>query len=40
MTLMWVLYLGIGKVVIIQTGVLLLIGCLIFQRREVSEISV
>ncbi len=36
--LMWVL-LGIGKLVFIKTGILLLIGCLLFHRREVSEVS-
>jgi ABC-type transport system involved in multi-copper enzyme maturation permease subunit len=37
-TLMWVL-MGIGRLVLIQTAALLLIACLIFRRREVSEIS-
>ena len=38
-TLKWVL-LGVGQLVLIQTSTLLLIACLLFQRREVSEVSV
>jgi len=37
-TLKWVL-LGVGRLVLIQTSVLLLIACLLFRRREVSEVS-
>jgi hypothetical protein len=38
-TLMWVL-LGVGKLLILHTGILLLIACLVFRRRQVSEISI
>jgi hypothetical protein len=38
-TLKWVL-IGLGKLVAVQTGILLLAACLLFQRREVSEVSV
>lgn len=38
-TLMWVLV-GLGKVVVVKTGVLLLAACLVFQRRQVAEVSV
>jgi hypothetical protein len=38
-TLRWVLQ-GIGQLGMLQAGVLLLLGCLIFHRREVAEISV
>jgi hypothetical protein len=38
-TLMWVL-LGIGRLVLIQTFAVLLVACLMFRRREVSEVSV
>ena len=37
-TLMWVL-LGVGNLVVLKTGILLILACLLFQRREVSEIS-
>jgi hypothetical protein len=39
-TLKWVLFLGLGRLVLIQTSILLLLACLLFQRREVSEVSV
>jgi hypothetical protein len=38
-TLMWVL-LAIGRLVFIQTFAVLLVACLMFRRREVSEVSV
>jgi hypothetical protein len=38
-TLLWVLQ-GFGRLAVIQTGVLLLLACLLFHRREVSEVSV
>jgi len=37
-TLMWVIT-GITRLVLIQTAALLLVACLLFRRREVSEIS-
>ncbi len=37
-TLMWVLQ-GLGNLFVLRTGILLLIACLVFQRRQVSEIS-
>lgn len=38
-TLKWVL-MGLGQMVLIKTSLLLLAACLIFQRRQVSEVSV
>jgi hypothetical protein len=38
-TLMWVL-LGLGKLLLLHTGILLMLGCLMFHRRQVAEISV
>lgn len=38
-TLVWVL-IGLGKVVVVKTGILLLAACLIFQRRQVAEVAV
>ena len=38
-TLMWVLA-GVLWVVIVRTGIVLLAACLLFQRREVAEVSV
>jgi len=38
-TLKWVL-MGLGQMVVIQTSLLLLAACLIFRRRQVSEVSV
>jgi hypothetical protein len=38
-TLMWVLV-GLGKVVLVKTSILLLAACLVFQRRQVAEVSV
>ncbi len=38
-TLKWVL-MGVGNLVLIKTTIVLLVACLIFQRREVSEVSV
>lgn len=37
-TLMWVL-MGVGRLVLIQAAAMLLVACLLFRRREVSEIS-
>ncbi|HRX85288.1 MAG TPA: hypothetical protein P5572_09750, partial [Phycisphaerae bacterium] len=38
-TLVWVL-MGIGRLVFIQSFAVLLVACLLFRRREVSEVSV
>jgi len=38
-TLMWVLW-GLFSVVAVRAGVVLLAACLLFQRREVAEVSV
>ena len=38
-TLMWVLD-GFGVLAVVQTGILLMLACLLFHRREVSEVSI